>query len=109
MTRAHYAPPSVSQPTGRHSSTNGLNDAFHTVVKHLKRLFVLWKNRRAIMRLARHSDRMLEDIGLSRGDVDWALSHSLIDDPSIALAKRIARRRSAAEKGNSSSGSSIFS
>lgn len=97
MTRAHYAPPSVSQPTGRHSSTNGLNDAFHTVVKHLKRLFVLWKNRRAIMRLARHSDRMLEDIGLSRGDVDWALSHSLIDDPSIALAKRIARRRSAAE------------
>ncbi len=97
MTRAQFAPPSVSQPTGRHSSTNGLNDAVRTALKQLKHLFVVWKNRRAIMRLARHNDRMLDDIGLSRGDIDWALSHSLVDDPSLALAKRVARRRSAAQ------------
>lgn len=96
MQRTHFAPPSVPQPTGRHSSANGAADILKTGFTLLKRIAETWMNRRAVVHLARHDDRMLEDIGLTRGDVDWALSHSLMDDPSLALAKRIERRRNAA-------------
>jgi uncharacterized protein YjiS (DUF1127 family) len=47
-----------------------------------------WKsvqNRRSVNRLLEFDDRMLRDIGLTRGDVDWALSARMSEDPSQRL------------------------
>jgi uncharacterized protein YjiS (DUF1127 family) len=32
-----------------------------------------WKTRREAARLSRHPDRMLKDIGVSRGGIQWAV------------------------------------
>ncbi len=48
------------------------------------------RNRRDAARLARFDDRMLADIGLTRGDVCEALSGPVWRDPAPLLAKRYA-------------------
>jgi uncharacterized protein YjiS (DUF1127 family) len=57
-----------------------------------------WRNRRAAWRLARLDDRLLADIGLTRGDVERALSLPFWEDPTrqlhrISWERRWARRR----------------
>lgn len=52
-------------------------------------------NRRAVRRLALLDDRLLADIGLSRGDVDCALAQPNWVDPSHNLAELVEGRRRA--------------
>ena len=59
----------------------------------LKQLAERMKNRRDAFRLANLDDRMLADIGLSRGDLRDAYSGSLWQDPSELLARRAIERR----------------
>ena len=51
------------------------------------------KNRRDTMRLAKLDDRMLADIGLSRGDLRDAFAVPPWRDPSDVLVRRVAERR----------------
>ncbi len=44
------------------------------------------RNRDAVRTLARLDDRMLKDMGLTRGDVEGALSEPLMRDPTMRLA-----------------------
>ncbi len=54
------------------------------------------QHRRSVRELAMFDDRMLRDIGLIRQDVSSALAGSLLADPSLALAERVAAARAAA-------------
>ena len=51
------------------------------------------ENRRAAQALARFDDRMLADIGLTRGDVNDAYGKSLWGDPTNLLRARALERR----------------
>jgi uncharacterized protein YjiS (DUF1127 family) len=51
------------------------------------------KHRKDMILLARADDRMLADIGLTRGDVRDAFAGSLWDDPTILLRSRALERR----------------
>jgi len=59
----------------------------------LSRCFTAFLGRRAIVPLLYANDRMLRDIGLSRGDVIDSLSGSFCVDPSRLLMARINERR----------------
>ena len=60
----------------------------------LRNLGAALRNRLAANSLADLDDRLLNDVGLSRSDIDRVLRESrLADDPSLQLT-RIARRRS---------------
>ncbi|MCO5733155.1 DUF1127 domain-containing protein [Rhizobium sp. SSA_523] len=53
-----------------------------TAVTFLKSVLRAWRNRRAMTVLNELDDYQLQDIGLTRSDVDRALNHSgLMDDP----------------------------
>lgn len=54
-----------------------------------------WRNRRVAWRLARLDDRLLADIGLTRGDIDRALSLPLSQDPTRELYRISWERRRA--------------
>ena len=84
-----------SRSAGRPRGPSLLSTAVSLGLATLKRLFVLWVNRRSVYRLATLDDHYLRDIGLSRGDVDWALSQPWRTDPSLALAERVERRKNA--------------
>jgi uncharacterized protein YjiS (DUF1127 family) len=58
-------------------------------------LWTAWKNRRVAMHLAGLDDRMLADIGVTRGDVEAALSGAVREDPTQRLAGLAAERRRA--------------
>ena len=62
--------------------------------RRLKRLIERLKNRRETMRLASLDDRMLADIGISRGDLRDAFAELPWRDPSTVLERRAAERRS---------------
>ena len=62
--------------------------------RSLKRMIDRVKNRRETMRLASLDDRMLADIGLSRGDLRDAFAELPWRDPSDVLVRRAAERRS---------------
>jgi len=55
------------------------------------------KHRREIKALAELDDRLLKDVGLTRADVQGALSESLLHNPSVVLV-RSAQRHSRAER-----------
>ena len=46
-----------------------------------------------VRRLASMDDRMLRDIGLTRTDIDGALSEPLLRDPSMVLVRSVEGRR----------------
>ncbi len=52
-----------------------------------------WRHRRDAVTLAAFDDRMLADIGLTRCDLNDALSEPLWRDPTIVLAHRYRERR----------------
>lgn len=55
----------------------------------------LIRNRMAVRNLAKHSNEMLKDIGLTRSDVDLARGMPLLDDPSVQLKNWVQERRQA--------------
>src|SRR5262245_38637494 len=54
-----------------------------------------WRHRHDAAALARLDDRMLADIGLTRGDLNDALAEPLWRDPTSVLARRHHERRKA--------------
>lgn len=81
---------------GRPQRPSALKAALSAIVAAVVRPLVLWGNRRAVYRLMYLDDRHLKDIGVSRADIDWALSKPWSVDPSKELADCVARRRAAA-------------
>ena len=61
----------------------------------LRRLYIALKHRLEARRLATFDDRMLNDIGLDRADVDHALNAPFSADPTEILAGRARQRRMA--------------
>lgn len=51
-----------------------------------------FRDRREVMNLAECDDRMLEDIGLTRGDVSGALAEPIYCSPSWVLVRRADQR-----------------
>jgi uncharacterized protein YjiS (DUF1127 family) len=68
--------------------------AFGTAVARIGRwLADVWRHRRDAVAIAAFDDRMLADIGLTRCDLNDALSEPLWRDPTIVLAHRYCERR----------------
>lgn len=62
-------------------------------------LMAVWQahfGRRAVSRLLDFDDRMLQDMGITRGDVHAAMASRVTDDPSLHLAALAHERRAAA-------------
>jgi uncharacterized protein YjiS (DUF1127 family) len=76
--------------------------AIRTLAAHaagpFRRLVRALKNRRDAHRLASLDDRMLADIGLTRGDLQDAYAEPLWQDPTDVLAERVAERRGSRRK-----------
>ena len=90
-----YAPADAKRVggTSRHSP---LSEALNTAGQLLRDFLEVRRGRREIARLARSDDAMLADIGITRGDVEWALMQPWNADSSLALAMRVDRRKAAA-------------
>ena len=91
MNTTRIATPPVGRPEFVGSVLNALSLLYRRVVKSIE----IWSNRRQILRLAGADDRLLEDIGLTRADIDWALMQPLHVDPSELLSERVKCRRAA--------------
>ena len=76
---------------GQQSVTAGF---LPTVTDQVARLYRTWKNRRQIVHLTEFDDHVLADIGLTRGDIDAALSQPFSQDPSLQLQQIAQRNRS---------------
>ena len=63
------------------------------VVVRVRQFFQMLKNRREANVLAGFDDRMLADIGLTRGDIRDAVSEPLWTDPTAVLVSRAKERR----------------
>jgi uncharacterized protein YjiS (DUF1127 family) len=87
-----YAPTDANRVggTSRHSL---LSEAFFTAGQLLSDFLEARRGRREIAQLVRSDDAMLADIGIARADVEWALMQPWNADPSLALAKRVDRRK----------------
>ena len=81
---------------GRPERPSAFKAALLAIAAVAVRRVVLWHNRRAVYRLTTLDDRHLKDIGVTRADIDWALSKPWSVDPSKELADRVERRRAAA-------------
>lgn len=90
-----YAP-TESRIAGRPRNSSRVSTTVSSVMRSIGRAITLWANRRAVYRLATLEDRFLRDIGVTRSDIDWALSQPWRVDPSAALAVRVERRKNAA-------------
>jgi uncharacterized protein YjiS (DUF1127 family) len=64
----------------------------------LNSLVKAFKDRREVMNLAEFDDRMLADIGLTRGDVRSALEEPMHQSPSWVLVRRADQRARSARK-----------
>lgn len=91
MNTTRIATPPVGRPDFLGSTLNALSVLYRRVLKSIE----MWSNRRQILRLAGADDRLLQDIGLTRADIDWALMQPRHVDPSEALADRVKCRRAA--------------
>lgn len=81
---------------GRATAPRGFS---HLVEAGVSRVAAAWtavKNRRLVSQLASWDDRMLGDIGVTRGDVQSALAAGLVEDPSSRLNALAAERKFAA-------------
>lgn len=61
--------------------------------RFVRAALVTYRNRQAIQGLTHLSDAALDDMGLTRADVNRALSLPLTDDPSAHLSLLVRRRR----------------
>ena len=55
--------------------------------------FRWWQSRRKLVRLIDMDDHLLQDIGVSRSDVRWALDLPFTYDPGIELQRRALGKR----------------
>jgi uncharacterized protein YjiS (DUF1127 family) len=62
-------------------------------VSFVRRLLRNWKARRRIVNLSNYDDYMLRDIGVSRGDIEWAAGLPLTVNAALALEERAFKRR----------------
>jgi len=69
------------------------------VVARLRQVGQILKNRRDANTLAGLDERMLADIGLTRGDVRDAFSLSVWSDPTAVLVSRVNERRISRRRG----------
>src|SRR5437870_57704 len=79
-----------------------IGHAAAALLRDARQFVVAIKHRRELRRLIEHDDRMLADIGLTRGDLHDASSQPLWRDPTSMLARcaverRASRRRAAFE------------
>lgn len=72
---------------------SGLARLAGLVSARIVEVFHAYKNRRAMAELGALDERMLRDVGLTRGDLRDAVSEPLWRDPSLLLVKRAAERR----------------
>lgn len=79
---------SAKNRTGAGSHPIGRIGFAETTAGFLSRLLQGVRGRSAVEHVARLDDRMLDDIGLARSDVDEALKAPLTDDPTKILAAR---------------------
>ena len=86
-------------PFGRRGRFEGLQAALAKAMVATRRIFKIWYGRRVVYRLATLADRMLQDVGLTRADIQWAEMQPWTVDVTEALAHRVARRRKAAQWG----------
>jgi len=74
-----------------------LNQAIATgeygVVSFARRLARNWKAKRRIVALGDFDDYMLQDIGITRDEVQWAAGLPLTVNAAVALEERAFRRR----------------
>ncbi len=74
-----------------------LNQAISTgeygVVSFARRLVRNWKAKRRIAALGNFDDYMLQDIGITRDEVQWAVGLPLTVNAAVALEERAFRRR----------------
>ncbi len=61
---------------------------------HFARFLRNWRNRRQVVVLSELDDHVLADIGLTRGDVEAALSQPFSQDASLQLQQVAQRNRS---------------
>ena len=73
--------------------TGVVNAVSGIVVARVRQALRFLKNRRDAMNLATLDDRMLADIGLTRGDVRDAFSEPVWRDPTAMLVSRAHERR----------------
>ncbi len=92
MTYASARLGSADRPKGR----SALKAKVSTLAAAALRTITLRSNRRAVYRLMSLEEQHLKDIGVSRADIEWALSKPWGVDPSEVLAARVERRRAAA-------------
>jgi uncharacterized protein YjiS (DUF1127 family) len=64
-----------------------------SVVSVVLRMFWNWRARRDVARLETFDDHMLADIGLTRGDIEWASHLPLSSNATIALEGRSQHER----------------
>ena len=76
-----------------------VNAAAGIVVARLRQVAQILKNRRDATTLAGLDERMLADIGLTRGDVRDAFSEPVWRDPTAILVSRVHERRGARRRG----------
>lgn len=74
-----------------------LNQAISTgeygVVSFARRLVRNWKAKRRVAALGNFDDYMLQDIGITRDEVQWAAGLPLTVNAAVALEERAFRRR----------------
>jgi uncharacterized protein YjiS (DUF1127 family) len=71
----------------------GQNRFWSKAVRVVRATLAAWSARQAILHLTELDDRQLKDIGLLRGDVEGALSGSMLADPSQHLVVKACQRR----------------
>ena len=70
-----------------------LTRLFVLAATRTRRIAAAWRRRQEAVMLARADDRVLADLGLSRGDVVDAFSGPPWEDPTIVLRSRALERR----------------
>jgi uncharacterized protein YjiS (DUF1127 family) len=93
MTTHAEACKNTAEPFGRVISA-----AAALVTRRLRQLAIAFRHRHDAAVLMRFDDRMLADIGLTRGDVREAFDEPVWRDPTELLVDRVSRRRPARVK-----------
>lgn len=78
---------------------SGLQQPLSELATAVKRIYLARQARAATQHLLTHDDRILSDIGVSRNDVEQALSVDWDKDPTEALAEMRRRRMQAGRQG----------
>jgi uncharacterized protein YjiS (DUF1127 family) len=73
--------------------TRAIAEAEAPLIAFFKRTLRNWRARRTIASLAEHDDALLRDIGVTRGEIDWAANLPLHVNAAHELEARSYRRR----------------